>query len=107
MARDMSSSLFLPKTPGPGSYENSAYTKIKSKDPMWSMSKSSRDKLYLNNSVGPGQYETDKTYKSVINKIPSYGFGSDKKDSYLKTESPGPGAYDQFLIRSRMSIKIA
>lgn len=103
----MSSSVFLPKTPGPGSYEDSAYTKIKTKDPMWSMSKSSREKLYLNNSLGPGQYETDKTYKSVINKTPSYGFGSNKRDSFLKTESPGPGTYDQSIIKSRMSIKIA
>lgn len=60
----------------------------------------------MNNSVGPGQYDTDKTYKSVINSTPSYGFGSDKKDTMLKTESPGPGAYDQSLIRSRVSIKI-
>ncbi len=42
MARDMQSSLILSKTPGPGSYDDSTYSKIKSKDPMWSLSKSSR-----------------------------------------------------------------
>ena len=41
MARDMHSSLILYKTPGPGSYEDSN-NKVKAKDPMWSLSKSSR-----------------------------------------------------------------
>lgn len=43
MARDMHSSLILSKTPGPGSYDDSAYGKTKDKDPMWSLSKSSRN----------------------------------------------------------------
>lgn len=42
MARDMSSSLILSKTPGPGSYDESSYGKVKSKHPTWSLSKSSR-----------------------------------------------------------------
>ncbi len=42
MARDMHSSLVLSKTPGPGSYDDSSYSKLNSKDPMWSLSKSSR-----------------------------------------------------------------
>lgn len=56
MARDMSSSLILSKTPGPGSYDESSYSKVKSKDPTWSLSKSSRDNMFKNNDVGPGQY---------------------------------------------------
>ena len=77
MARDMRSSMVLPQTPGPGSYENLAFTK--SKDPQWSLSKSSRDFLYKNNSVGPGQYDPDKNYKSVITSSPAYKMGSDKR----------------------------
>lgn len=79
MARDMRSSLVLSKTPGPGSYENLAFTKIKSKDPQWSLSKSSRDFSYKNNIVGPGQYDPDKNYKSVITSSPAYKMGSDKR----------------------------
>ena len=106
MARDMSSSLFLSKTPGPGSYEEAAYSKVKGKDPMWSLSKSSRDSIYLNNIVGPGQYDADKNYKSVINSTPSYGFGNDKRNVNRNTDVPGPGSYDHSLMKSRMSIKI-
>lgn len=80
MARDMHSSMIVSKTPGPGSYDHSSYQKVKSKDPMWSLSKSNRDQMYNTNSIGPGQYETDKTYKSLISSTPAYQFGSDKKD---------------------------
>lgn len=79
MARDMHSSLILSQTPGPGSYENSSYTKVKSKDPQWSLSKSSRDFMYKNNEVGPGQYDPDKNYKSVITSSPAYKMGTDKR----------------------------
>ncbi len=57
------------------------------------MSKSSRDILYKNNSVGPGQYEHDKNFKKVITNNPSYQFGSDKRDYAPKSDSPGPGSY--------------
>lgn len=81
----MSSSLNLSRTPGPGTYENSNYSTLKNKDPTWSLSKSSRDHLYKNHSVGPGQYEMDRNYKSFITKTPSYQFGSDKREFVSKT----------------------
>lgn len=56
MARDMHSSMILSKTPGPGSYDDSIYSKVRSKDPMWSLSKSSRENMFNNSSLGPGQY---------------------------------------------------
>ena len=56
MARDMHSSMILSKTPGPGSYDDSGYSKVKGKDPMWSLSKSSRDNMFKDNNIGPGQY---------------------------------------------------
>lgn len=62
----MHSSMILSKTPGPGSYDEKYYDKIKSKDPQWSISKSSRDYINNQNTVGPGQYDADKNYKSVI-----------------------------------------
>jgi hypothetical protein len=73
---------------------------------MWSLSKSSRDNMFKNDVVGPGQYEPDKNYKSVITSSPAYHFGSDKRDIIHKSEYPGPGSYDQSLMKSRMSIKI-
>jgi hypothetical protein len=106
MARDMHSSMILSKTPGPGSYQESAYTKVKGKDPMWSLSKSSRDNMFKSNDVGPGQYEHAKNYKSVITSSPAYNFGSDKRDYDPKSLAPGPGSYDHTLMKSRMSIKI-
>lgn len=66
MSRDMHSSMVLSKNPGPGSYDEQSYTKIKSKDPQWSISKSSRDYINNQNNLGPGQYDADKNYKSVI-----------------------------------------
>lgn len=56
ISRDMSSSLILSKTPGPGSYNENSFAKIKSKDPQWSMSKSIRDEMSKSNPLGPGQY---------------------------------------------------
>jgi hypothetical protein len=70
------------------------------------MSKSSRDNMFNNNPVGPGQYEPDKNYKSVITSSPAYHFGSDKRDYVPKSDAPGPGTYEQNLMKSRMSIKI-
>ncbi len=78
MARDMHSSLVLSKTPGPGTYE-SMEGRIKPKDPSWSLSKSSRDNMYKGNPVGPGQYESDVNFKSVITSSPKYHFGSDHR----------------------------
>ena len=106
MSRDMSSSMSLSKTPGPGTYDELAYSRVKDKDPMWSLSKSSRDFAYKNNVVGPGQYDHDKNYKNVITSIQSYNFGSDKRDYVPKLSSPGPGTYEQNLMKSRMSIKM-
>lgn len=62
---------------------------------------------FKNGIVGPGQYDPDKNFKNVITSSPKYHFGTDKRDVEYKSESPGPGAYDQSLLKSRMSIKIA
>ena len=106
MARDMHSSMILSKTPGPGTYDEFTYSKVKEKDPMWSMSKSSRDYLPKTDVVGPGQYEHDKNFKKVIQSSPGYHFGNDKRINDYKNYVPGPGSYDQSLMKSRMSIKI-
>ncbi len=102
----MHSSLMLSKTPGPGSYDQNSYSKIKGNDPKWSMSKSSRDQLANQNNLGPGQYDADKNYKSVINSIPGHHFGGEKRINDYNNPVPGPGSYEQNLLKSRMSIKI-
>jgi hypothetical protein len=98
--------MILSKTPGPGSYDEYGYSKVKDTDPIWSMSKSSRDYNSKNNVVGPGQYEPDKNFKNVIEAPPGYRFGRDNRISDTKNFVPGPGSYDQNLLKSRMSIKI-
>lgn len=35
--------------------------------------------MYKGNTVGPGQYEHDKNFKSVITSSPKYHFGSDSR----------------------------
>lgn len=35
--------------------------------------------MFKNNSVGPGQYDPDKNYKSVIESTPAYHFGGGKR----------------------------
>jgi hypothetical protein len=106
MARDMHSSMMLSKTPGPGSYDELSYSRVKDKDPQWSMSKSSRDNFSNGIALGPGQYDPDKNFKNVINSSPKYQFGSNKRDSDYNNYVPGPGSYEQNLLKSRMSIKI-
>ena len=57
--------------------------------------------------VGPGAYDHDKNYKSLVTTNKGYNFGSDKrlKDSVIRV--PGPGAYDGDHLKSNKSIKIA
>ena len=74
----MRNSLILTKTPGPGNYEPDS-ERVKGKLPSWSLSKSSRDVAMKSIDLGPGQYEHDKNYKSVIQSSPKYNFGGDKK----------------------------
>lgn len=106
MGKGVNGSLFLFKTPGPGSYDGQAYEKTKDKDPIWSLSKTSRDYLFKTNELGPGQYDADLDFKSVIKSSPKYHFGSERKLQNGKNNVPGPGSYQHDLVRSRMSIKI-
>ena len=103
----MHSSMILSKNPGPGAYDQNFSNKIKESNPQWSMSKSSRDYISNQNNIGPGQYEADKNYKSVITSTPGYHFGSEKRINDYNSPIPGPGSYDQNLLKSRMSIKIS
>ena len=80
-------------TPGPGNYNNNDIRGIASKEPSWSLSKSSRDVMAKSSLLGPGQYEVDKHYKSVVTSSPGYHFGSDKKLRYDQGKVPGPGSY--------------
>ena len=56
--------------------------------------------------VGPGAYEHDKNYKSLVTTNKGYNFGGDKrlKEDYSKV--PGPGAYNGDHIKSNKAIKI-
>ncbi len=71
--------------------------------PSWSQSKSSRDYQNNMNNVGPGQYDSDRNYKSSI----GYHFGNDSKIKYDLNKGPGPGSYQNNLLKSRKSIKIS
>ena len=56
--------------------------------------------------IGPGQYEIDKQYKSVLNSSPGYHFSNDQKLRYELSKAPGPGSYDGGLLKSHKSIRI-
>ncbi len=71
----MRNSLADSKTPGPGNYDHDA-TKIKDKDPSWSLSKSPRDQMYKSAVVGPGAYDHDKNYKNLVTTNKGYNFGN-------------------------------
>lgn len=63
----------MTKTPGPGNYENSA--SFKEKAPMWSLSKSERDKFPTDKyNIGPGQYDLI-GFKKVVEHAPAYNIG--------------------------------
>ena len=93
------------KTPGPGNYEADA-SRIKSRDPSWSLSKGSRDYLSKSNVVGPGAYEVDKHYKSLVASNNGYNFGSQKRLKQEINSVPGPGQYDGELLKSRRNVRI-
>lgn len=46
------------------------------------------------NAIGPGAYEHDKNYKSLVKTNKGYHFGSDKKLKYDILPVPGPGTYN-------------
>lgn len=94
------------KTPGPGNYDHDG-NKVKSRDPSWSLPKSSRDWMYKSAVVGPGAYEHDKNFKNLSTINRGYNFGSDKKLKYDINNVPGPGNYDGDNIKSRKNIKIS
>lgn len=97
--------MMLSKTPGPGNYEPDYNSKTKL--PSWSQSKSQRDNHQDQYNVGPGQYEHDKGYKSVVSSSPAYNFaGKTEKLKYDISKVPGPGTYERPFIKSRKSIRI-
>lgn len=56
--------------------------KVKSKDPSWSLSKTPRDQMSKSTVVGPGAYDYDKNFKSLVTTHKGYNFGSDNKLKY-------------------------
>lgn len=105
MSREMRNSYADSKTPGPGNYEADP-AKVKSKDPSWSLPKSPRDQMSKSTIIGPGAYDHDKNYKSLVTTHKGYGFGSETKLKYSPPSVPGPGQYDGKQLDSRKSIKI-
>ena len=81
------------KTPGPGNYEPDG-SRVKNRDPSWSMPKSSRDYMSKSTVVGPGAYEHDKNYKELVTLNKGYNFGSQTKLKYDISNVPGPGEYN-------------
>lgn len=57
--------------------------------------------------VGPGAYEHDKNYKSLVTTNKGYNFGRDNKLKYDISNVPGPGSYDGKNLKSNQGVKIA
>lgn len=57
--------------------------------------------------VGPGAYEHDKNYKSLVTTNKGYNFGRDNKLKYDINNVPGPGSYDGKNLKSNQGVKIA
>ena len=57
--------------------------------------------------VGPGSYDYDKNYKSLVTNNKGYNFGSQKKLKFDVNAVPGPGNYDGDNFRSKKGIRIA
>jgi hypothetical protein len=93
MSREMRSQNFDNKTPGPGNY-NHDFNKVRNHDPSWSLAKSSRENMSKSIAIGPGAYEHDQNYKSLVKTNKGYHFGSDKKLKYDILPVPGPGTYN-------------
>ena len=56
--------------------------------------------------VGPGSYDYDKNYKSLVTKDKGHNFGSEKKLKHDISPYPGPGNYDGDNLKSKKAIKI-
>lgn len=56
--------------------------------------------------VGPGAYDHDKNYKSLVTTNKGYNFGSDQKLKYDINKVPGPGSYEANLLKSKQEIKM-
>lgn len=93
------------KTPGPGNYDGDS-SKVRNKDPSWSLSKSPRDQM-SKSTLGPGAYDHDKNYKELVTTHKGYNFGSENKLKSEFHDVPGPGQYDGKLPSSKQGIKIA
>lgn len=106
VSRQLRNSYADSKTPGPGNYDPDN-SRVKSKDPQWSLSKSPRDDMSKSSIVGPGAYDHDKNYKSLVTTHKGYGFGSDNKLKYDINNVPGPGSYDGKGIKSGQGLTIA
>lgn len=57
--------------------------------------------------IGPGSYDYDKNYKSLVTTNQGYNFGSQKKLKYEILPVPGPGSYHGDNVKSKKGIKIA
>ena len=58
-------------------------------------------------AIGPGAYDYDKNYKSLVTTNKGYNFGSQKKLRYDPGAVPGPGTYTGENIQSKKGIRIA
>lgn len=57
-------------------------------------------------AIGPGAYDYDKNYKSLVTTNKGYNFGSQKKLRYDPGAVPGPGTYQGDNLQSKKGIKI-
>lgn len=57
--------------------------------------------------VGPGAYDHDKNFKSLITTNKGYNFGRENRLKYDAGKVPGPGSYDGKPLRTKQSVKIA
>lgn len=105
MSRQLRNSYADSKTPGPGNYDFDS-SRVKAKDPSWSLPKSPRDQMSKSTIVGPGAYDHDKNYKSLVTTNKGYEFGNENKLKYDINKVPGPGQYEQDGLKSKQGIKI-
>ena len=56
--------------------------------------------------IGPGSYDYDKNYKSLVTTNKGYNFGSQKKLGLDVNPFPGPGTYNGDDVKSKKAIKI-
>lgn len=68
---------------------------MKSKDPSYSLSKGSRDEIMSKSTIiGPGSYDADKNYKSLVTTNKGYKLGGEQRLKNNFSNVPGPGHYE-------------